>query len=124
MYVKDHFTVLLFSMRVGKQGIPFWFRCHEDKDCPEAFKEELITEGMSYVASLFDDDIDLIYLADRWFNSASIMEHIKSLEKTYVIRIKKNLSVLHFDKKEGHKVWKTLEKLPKYKYHTNIHKDI
>ena len=22
MYVKDHFTVLLFSMRVGKQGIP------------------------------------------------------------------------------------------------------
>ena len=124
MYVKDHFTVLLFSMRVGKQGIPLWFRCFEGKDCPDAFKEELITDGISYVASLFDDDMDLIYLADRWFNSTSIMEHIKSLGKTYVIRLKKNLSILHFDKKDGHKVWKTLEELPKYKYHAQIYKNV
>ena len=52
------------------------------------------------------------------------MKHIKSLGKTYVIRLKKNLSVLHFDKKEGHKVWKTLEELSKYKYHAQIYKDI
>ena len=64
------------------------------------------------------------YLADRWFNSTSIMEHIKSLGKTYVIRLKKNLSILHFDKKDGHKVWKTLEELPKYKYHAQIYKDV
>lgn len=111
-------------MRVGKYCIPLWFRCFEGKDCPDAFKEELITDSISYVASLFDDDMDLIYLADRRFNSTNIMEHIKSLGKTYVIRLKKNLSVLHFDKKEGHKVWKTLEKLPKYKYHAQIYKDV
>lgn len=31
--------------------------------------------------------------------------------------LKKNIKVLHFDKKEGHKIWKWLNELPKYKYH-------
>ena len=31
--------------------------------------------------------------------------------------LKKNIKVLHFGKKEGHKIWKWLNELPKYKYH-------
>ena len=27
MFCKNKFTILLFSLRIGKQGIPLWFRC-------------------------------------------------------------------------------------------------
>ena len=60
MFSKDNFTVFMITMRVGKQGIPLWFRC---------------------------------------FNSTGIMEHINSLGHTYVLRLKKNLKVLHQGKK-------------------------
>lgn len=53
MFCKDKFTVLLFSLRIGKQGIPLWFRCFKGKKDPEAFKSELIKSGISYCADLF-----------------------------------------------------------------------
>mgnify|MGYP004527519857 CR=1 FL=1 len=31
-FSKDNFTVFMITMRVGKQGIPLWFRCFESKD--------------------------------------------------------------------------------------------
>lgn len=31
MFSKDNFTVFMITMRVGKQGIPLWFRCFEGK---------------------------------------------------------------------------------------------
>ena len=36
MFSKDNYTVFMITMRVGKQGIPLWFRCFEGKECPEA----------------------------------------------------------------------------------------
>lgn len=27
MFCRDHFTIIVFSLRIGKQGIPIWFRC-------------------------------------------------------------------------------------------------
>lgn len=59
----------MITMRIGSQGIPLWFRCFKDKDDPEAFKEELLIEGINYIHHLFSKDFDLIFLADRWFNS-------------------------------------------------------
>ena len=32
MFSKDNFTVFMITMRVGKQGIPLWFKCFEGKD--------------------------------------------------------------------------------------------
>lgn len=52
------------------------------------------------------------------------MKHIDSLWHTYVLRLKKNTKVLHFDKKEGYKIWKWLSNLPKYKYHATAYNDI
>ena len=52
MFSHDNYTVFMISMRIGKQGIPIWFRCFEGKDCPDAFKEELIKEGISYVSNV------------------------------------------------------------------------
>ena len=71
MFSQDNYTVFMISMRIDKQGIPLWFRCFKDKDDPKAFNEKLLKQGISYVSNLFSDDFDLIFLADRWFNSTS-----------------------------------------------------
>lgn len=124
MFSHDNYTVFMITMRIGSQGIPLWFRCFKDKDDPEAFKEELLIEGINYIHHLFSKDFDLIFLADRWFNSTSLMKHIENLGHTYIFRLKNNIKVLHFDKKEDHKVWKFLNELSKLKYHSVKFKDI
>lgn len=124
MFSKDNFTIFMITMRIGKQGIPLWFRCFEGKDDPEAFAEEIIKEGITHVSNLFNGRFDLIFLADRWFNSTGIMEHINSLGHTYVLRLKKNLKVLHQGRKDKEKVWKPLSNLPKYKFHSTHYNEI
>lgn len=103
MYSKDKYTVFMITMRVGKQGIPLWFRCFKGRDCPEAFQEDFIKDGITYISNIFKDNFDLIFLADRWFNSTGIMEHINSLGHTYVLRLKKNIKVFTYDKKLANK---------------------
>lgn len=119
MYSRCHYTVFMITMRIGKQGIPLWFRCFKDNDCNEAFEEKLIKEGITYVSELFGSEFDLIFLADRWFNSTSLMEHIKSLGHTFNLRLKKSIKVLVFDNKEGHYIWKTIGELQSYQFHSN-----
>ena len=124
MYSRNNYTVFMITMRIGKQGIPLWFRCFKSKECPDAYKEELIKDGISCVSNLFDKNFDLIFLADRWFNSTGIMEHINSLGHTYILRLKKNIKVLYFDQREKHKIWKFLNDLPNLKYHSRAFKNI
>ena len=88
MFSHDNYTVFMISMRIGKQGIPLWFRCFNNKNHSEAFNESLLKEGISYVSSLFDPSFHLIFLADRWFNSTSLLQHIDSLGHIYCIRLK------------------------------------
>ena len=119
MFSKNNYTIFMISMRIGKQGIPLWFRCFDGKDCPDAFEESLLKDGISFVSSLFGSDYDLIFLADRWFNSTSLMKHIDSLGHTFCIRIKRNVKLLVFDKKEKHNIWKWFDNLFAYKYHSS-----
>lgn len=42
MFSHDNYTVFMISMRIGKIGIPLWFRCFKGKDSEEAFSEELL----------------------------------------------------------------------------------
>lgn len=65
MFSHDNYTVFMITMRIGKQGIPLWFRCYKGKDDPKAFDEEMLKKGISYASSLFPVDYDLIFLADR-----------------------------------------------------------
>ena len=124
MFSHDNYTVFMITMRIGKQGIPLWFRCFKDKDDSNAFDENLLKEGISYVSSLFDSSYNLIFLADRWFNSTTLMQHIESLGHTYCIRLKRNIKVFVHDKKENNKVWKSLNELKSYKYHSKSFNDI
>ena len=54
MFCKNKFTILLFSLSIGKQGIPIWFRCFKGKHNADAYKMDLIKEGISYCKNLFD----------------------------------------------------------------------
>lgn len=93
-FCRESFTILFFSLRVGKQGIPLWFRCFKGNNDPKAFELNLIKEGISYVHSLFENsDYKLIFLADRWFNFREIMHHIDSLGHEYCIRTKSNIAI-------------------------------
>ena len=106
MFSHDNYTVFMITMRIGKQGIPLWFRCFKGKDDSSAFAENLLKEGISYVSNLFDNSFDLIFLADRWFNSTTLMEHINSLGHTYCIRLKGNIKVFVYDHNKRRNVWK------------------
>ena len=37
MFSHDNYTIFMISMRVGKQGIPLWFRCFKNKNDSYAF---------------------------------------------------------------------------------------
>mgnify|MGYP003303909737 CR=1 FL=1 len=124
MFSHDNFTVFMISMRIGKQGIPLWFRCFSGKNHSDAFKLDTIKDGITYVSNLFDDKFDLIFLADRWFNSTKLMEHIDTLGHTYCLRLKGNLKVTYFDNVKKHNVETYTQNLSGKKYQCKYYKDI
>ena len=89
MFCKNKFTILLFSLRIGKQGIPLWFRCFKGKHNPDAYNLNLIKDGISYCKNLFSDkNYHIIFLADRWFPHIELLSHIESIGCFYCIRSK------------------------------------
>ena len=118
MFSHDNYVVFMITMRIGKQGIPLWFRCFKENQS-NAFQESLILEGISYVADLFGKDYNLIFLADRWFNSVRVMKLIASFDYTFRLRLKRNIKVLIYDKKEGRKIWKFLGDIKHYEWHSS-----
>lgn len=94
MFSRNSFTIFLLSLRIGKQGIPLFFRCFKGVNESNAFSLSLMKESISYAHNLFKDKkYNLIFLADRWFNFRDIMQHIDSLGCTYCIRTKSNISI-------------------------------
>ena len=134
MFSHDNYVTLMFTLRVGKQGIHIWFKSFKqeyinkdislEKGGTIAFNETLIINGIKHVSALFGEKFDLIFLADRWFNSEKILSTIESLGHTYCIRLKKNIKLFIYDNKEGHKIWKWISDLPSHKYHAIVHRDI
>lgn len=124
MFSHDNYSIFMISMRIGKQGIPLWFRCFKGKDNSDAFSEQFIIQGIDYVSSLFDSSFNLIFLADRWFNSTSLMKHIDSLGHYFCFRLRRNINIDVFDKHEGHIISKTIDDLFVYKKHSNFLFDV
>ncbi len=127
MYCKDHFTVLMFTLRIGKQSVPLWFRCFKGKNDPEAFQETLIKSGIDYCINLFKHlNPKIIFLADRGFDSPSLLSYIDSKNCFFAIRLKANFSykVLVFDKKEKNKIWKNINVLTHYVYKPAYYENI
>ena len=115
----------MFTMRLGSQGIPIWFKCFKGVSDNDAFMSDTILQGIKEVSDMFSNsDFNLIFLADRWFNSCDILNYIDSLGHTYCIRLKKPLYVYYFDDKEGHIIRKTAGDLFHYKHRSTIYSDI
>ena len=100
MFSHDNYTTLMMSMRVGKQGIPLWFKSFKGKKVSDAFEESLIIEGINYIIDLFKHTkYKLTFLADRWFNSTNLMKTIEKAGHIYCFRLKKNIKCFIYDKK-------------------------
>ena len=107
----------MITMRISTQGIPIYFKVFKGKR-DDAFKEKIIINGFSFVSKLFNNKYELVFTADRWFNSVNIMKHIDSLGHTYAIRLKGNVTVYE------NSIKTTAKKLKKQKYKVVIHKDV
>ena len=124
MYSHENYTVFMISMRIGSQGIPLYFECFKNINNSTAFLDATIIKGIDKVNDLFKDSgLELIFLADRWFNSESILKHIDDLGHTFCIRMKSNIIVRVYDKKEGHYLQKKLSDLSSRKYKATYYED-
>ena len=125
MFSHENYTVFMLSMRIGKQGIPIWFQCFKGISDNEAFEIGTLKNAITQVSHLFQKrKLELIFLADRWFNSIDLLKHIDSLGHTYCIRLKKNMHVYPFVKKEGHVIQKDIGELSFFKYKSTTYRDI
>lgn len=126
MFKSEDFVTFMITMRIGKKSVPLWFRCFDGgHSSDDAFKEELITEGIKYVSDLFKDtNYHLIFLADRWFNSSSLLSFIESLGHKYTVRAKSNSNIKCFNKKEGHYIWYKISELFHYVHKATYYNDI
>ena len=125
MFSHENYTVFMLTLRIGKQGIPVWFQCFKGISENKAFELETIKNAITKVSDLFKHkDLELIFLADRWFNSIDLLKHIDSLGHTYCVRLKKNIHVYPYDPKEGHIIQKYISDLFYYKYKSTTYKNI
>ena len=119
MHISDKYTILLFALRIGKVGIPIWFRCFKYNDS-DAFQYNLFIEGIDYCHNLlkkYNKDCDIVFLADRfWGAHTKVMEHINSIGDTYYIRAKGNLLVYLYDEKTETVTTNHLSDLPTHKH--------
>lgn len=125
MYCKENYTILLVSMRIGKQGIPICFECFDGIHNPDAFYDETIIRAIDNAYSFFKDtDYNIVFLGDRWFNSKKVLNHIDSINCTYSFRLKGTLKVKIFDKKENNYINKYTSDLNSQLHHSIYYKDV
>ncbi len=112
-------------MRIGKQGIPVYYECFKGIRDPEAFYDGTIIKAIDNAYSLFKNKgFEIVFLSDRWFNSQRVLKHIDDIGCTYCVRLKGNIKIKCFDKKEGHYIRKKTEDLISLKHHSLYYNDV
>ena len=137
MFMKNNFVTLMFSLKIGKQSIPIWFRCDKTKsnrhhEIDELTKKCLFSEKVIFNA--IDDVIRLLspintkitFLADRWFCNLKMMQHIDEKGHYFCIRAKvnSNIKIFVYDNKEKHKIYKKFTDFPIQKHHSLYYNDL
>lgn len=59
MFSHDNYTIFMMSMSVGKQAIPLYYKIFKGGNT-DAYKFNVILEGITYVSNLFGKDFHLI----------------------------------------------------------------
>ena len=133
MYMKNNFVTLMFTLKVGKQSIPIWFKCDKTKSNRHyeideltkkcLFSEKVIFNGINEVIELLSPlNAKITFLADRWFCNLKLMKFIHAKGQYFCIRAKvnSNIRVYIYDKKEKHKIYKKFTDFPIRK-HTSLY---
>ena len=92
--IEDKFLILKFSLKVGKRGIPLWFKTFKyDEDDNKNFLH--IKEGLIDIHKIFSYyEGEVILLADRGFRSVDLFKFIdENLKWKYCIRCTKDISI-------------------------------
>lgn len=125
--IEDRYSILMFTLKIGKQGFPLWFKTFNYK-ADEAYTFELFKEGINFCHNIIKDvepDANISFLADRfWANHYKLMNYIISIGDSFYFRTKKNISTYIFDKKEGHTLKKIIADLPSYAHKSALYSDI
>ena len=125
MYSKDNYTLYVASIRIGKQGIPLYFKSFYGINVSEAYLDETIKDAITYIHNLFyGSNLELVFLADRWFNSSSLLNYIDSLGHTYCIRLKGIVRIKYFDNKENNYIYSYTEKLQSNQNYATYYDDV
>ena len=112
-------------MKIGKQGIPLLFQCFKGDKEPDAFTDKTICDCIKTISNYFaNTNYKLVFLADRWFNSEAILTTINQLNHTFCIRLKSNIKVKVYDKKEGHYIYKYTSDLAGKKSQGKYYQDV
>lgn len=138
--MKNNFVNLVFTLKIGKQSIPIWFRCDKTKsnrhhEIDELTKKWLFSEKIIFNA--IDEVIELLppintkitFLGDRWFCNLKMMKHINDKGHYFCFRAKvnSNIKVFIYDKKEKHKIYKKFTDFKVWKnkslYYENLEDD-
>lgn len=89
MYMKNIFVTLMFTLKVGKQSIPIWFKCDKTKSNRHyeideltkkcLFSEKVIFNAINEVIELLSPlNAKITFLADRWFCNLKLMKFIQA----------------------------------------------
>lgn len=137
MFVKDNFVVLMFTLKIGEQGIPIWFRCEKhkskitsknyEKQKKKIFDEKYIMNAVKEVINIFNKhDIKITFLADRWFCNLKLMKFIQDNGHYFCIRAKvnSNIKVKIYDRKEKHEIYTTLAYFHTQKHHSLYYENL
>lgn len=125
MYSSENYTILMASMRIGTQGIPIWYEVFDGINNSEAYLDSLLVRQIKEISNIFKSiNAELIFLADRWFNSCQFLKTIEDLGHKYVIRLKGNINVQVYDEKEGHYIRKQTADLYAYQCHSVMYNNV
>ena len=93
--IEDSQHLLVASLRVGRRGVPLYWRAYRDTD----LKARMSLYEREFVRALFLDVLSnvagrrLILTADRWFADVDLLDLLNELGISYVIRTKSNYKV-------------------------------
>lgn len=131
-YVRNNFVVLMFSLKVGSQGIPLYFKCDKTKSNRHReidelnkkclFSEKVIFDAIDHVIELLKPlNQKLTFLADRWFCNLKLMKHIDDAGHFFAIRAKVNSSIKFI--LDGEEDFINFSDLPLALYHSKYYKN-
>jgi len=141
VFILKKYSVLVFSLSIGRTSIPLWFKSFKLHNCLKGNKKLIkedgyvtddyqshqhVKEGIDFCKSLFEGrKIDLIYLGDRAFFSIKTFKYLDKIKVKYYIRVKADaIFCSKVYKPDNRTCYKRLRDIPVNLHHSKYFKNI